>query len=458
MFKYQLTVLLLFVLLTVGCSGKKEEQGVGNSAPIRDLPEIIASDTLRVATMYGADSYFVAGNNVLGYHWEMLENFAAYLHLSPKIQVAQTEQELKSLLLDNQVDLIAYPVTLTKEVKENHQLVYPISESHMVLIQRLSSNSLLDVTDLAGKDIYVKANTVFQDRLESLNEEIGGTINIILAPDSLRNDELIENVLNGDMSYTVAYYDYASMFRIFYQYLDYHVPVGFEQKRGWLIRKDTPSLHDTLNVWKDLPETRRLQQKLTEKYSKKNPIFSYRKVRNVGSISPYDDLFKEYAPVIGWDWRLLAALAFQESTFDPLTVSRVGAAGLMQLMPQTAQIYGLDSISVFDPEENVRASVELIRRLDRVFSKVENKDERVKFVLAAYNGGLAHILDAMALAERYGKNPYIWFDNVEYFLNQKKEPDFYQDSIVRFGSFNANETVWHVRNVLSIYETYLDYQ
>ena len=173
------------------------------------------------------------------------------------------------------------------------------------------------------------------------------------------------------------------------------------------------------------------------------------------TISPYDDLFRRHAPAIGWDWRLLAAIAFHESTFDPATVSRRGAVGLMQLMPRTAAIYGVDSLAISDPDENIRAAVAYLQDIGQLFRHVPDPDERAKLVLAGYNGGPFHVVDAMALAERYGRNPHVWQDNVEYFLRMKKTPFFYEDPVVQYGRFNARETVRYVRDVLDTYEEYV---
>jgi len=126
----------------------------------------------------------------------------------------------------------------------------------------------------------------------------------------------------------------------------------------------------------------------------------------------------------------------------------------MQLMPRTAANFGLTRKTVLNPEKNIEAGVQYIKSLNLSFRKVENKDERIKFILAAYNSGPAHVLDAMALAKKHGKNPQIWFNNVEYFLIKKSEPEFYNDPVVKYGRFRGKETVAYVVNTLETYEKY----
>ena len=126
----------------------------------------------------------------------------------------------------------------------------------------------------------------------------------------------------------------------------------------------------------------------------------------------------------------------------------------MQLMPSTAAIFGLDEDNIFNPEKNIEAGVQYIKSLNRMFGKIENQEERKKFILASYNSGPAHILDAMALAEKYGKNPHIWFEHVEYYLSKSNDPDYYNDEVMRYGKFGPSETIRYVRNTLDTYKKY----
>ncbi len=171
-------------------------------------------------------------------------------------------------------------------------------------------------------------------------------------------------------------------------------------------------------------------------------------------VVPYESYFRQYADSIGWDWTLLAALSWEESHFNPQARSHVGAQGLMQLMPTTAERYGLNDSTVLIPAENIRAGAEYIRSLQKIYSFIGNPQEQIHFVLASYNAGPAHIMDARRLAKRYGRSPYVWFDNTEYWLTQLSDPTFATDSVVLYGSFNAQETTSYVRKVLRTYKRF----
>ena len=128
----------------------------------------------------------------------------------------------------------------------------------------------------------------------------------------------------------------------------------------------------------------------------------------------------------------------------------------MQLMPETALDFGVDSFDIENPGKNIAAGTEYIKSLNMIYRKIEDKEERIKFILASYNSGPAPILDAMALTEKYGKNPHIWFGNTEFFLEKLDEPTFYNDSVVKYGSFSGTETLRYVPYVLDTYARYLE--
>ena len=175
-----------------------------------------------------------------------------------------------------------------------------------------------------------------------------------------------------------------------------------------------------------------------------------------GIISAYDDLFRRHSLTAGWDWRLLAAMCYQESGFDPQAISSVGAEGLMQLMPSTAEAMGVPVDKRFDPEHNIAASTRYIRIVSQSFSDINNAEERIKFTLAAYNGGVGHIQDAQILARKAGKNHQLWHDVAPYILHLS-EPQYYRDPDVRHGYMRGSETEAYVRLIIERWNQYRGY-
>ena len=182
-------------------------------------------------------------------------------------------------------------------------------------------------------------------------------------------------------------------------------------------------------------------------------IFSPMLDKNKGIISNYDGYFQQYSRDIRWDWRLMAAQCYQESTFDPKAVSFAGAKGLMQIMPGTADHLGVARDKLYDPETNIAAAAKLIKELQQAFSDIRDHYERTNFVLASYNGGSHHIRDAMALARRDGKNASRWAEVAPYVL-KLATAQYYNDPIVKYGYMRGSETVDYVEKIRSRHASY----
>ena len=450
-------IILIFISLLVFSCKKTIIDEISNVIPIFDTVNTSDSDTLRVGTIYGSTSYFYFRDEVMGYDYKMACHLADFLKLKIKLIEANSESELIKMLNDGDIDIAAYNFIITKELKSNYSFVFPQPETQIMLVQNIGIRTITDATELKGKTVYVKPNTVFEQRLKNLNKEIGGEINIKYAEDSINSDELLEMVASKKAEFTVTNNRTASLYKSQFKRLDTRIPLTFNLKNGWLINKKDTALKKDIEIWLSKPDTKRYESNLYVEYWEKSPYFAARKIRiPKGAISPYDVYFKKYALEIQWDWQLLAAVAFHESRFDSEQVSWAGAAGIMQLMPHTGANFGLNRYTVFDPEKNIEAGAQYIKSLNMTFRKITDKEERIKFILASYNSGPAHIFDAMALAQKYGKNPHIWFDNVDLFLLKKNQPQFYKDPVVKFGRFHGRVTCAYVINTLETYNKYLN--
>lgn len=229
------------------------------------------------------------------------------------------------------------------------------------------------------------------------------------------------------------------------------LPVGQGQK--WLTRDDTPLLaHELLAWWNpQRPETiRKRNQKTHTTRRRARPKMAD---PAHGIISQWDDLFVRYSAVVGWDWRLMAAMSYQESAFDPEAQSWVGARGLMQLMPNTARDLGVPEGKITDPEQNVAAAARYLKKLQSTFADIIDTQERISFMLAAYNGGARHVRDAMALTRKYGGNDQQWKQVAPYIL-KLSDPQYYRDPVVQNGYLRGSETEGYVRNILERWTEY----
>jgi membrane-bound lytic murein transglycosylase F len=224
------------------------------------------------------------------------------------------------------------------------------------------------------------------------------------------------------------------------------------------VRKNSPKLLEAANEWLR-EEKKSLEYRLVyNKYFKNQKASSrrfasdYYSLRS-GKISAFDDILKEYASKADMDWRLLAALVYQESRFDPNAQSWMGAQGLMQVLPSTAQRFGIRNLR--HPESNVKAGTAYLQFLNRFWAKeIPDSAQRIRFVLASYNAGLGHVADARRLADKYGRNPDRWKNNVDTFLLLKSDRQYYLDPVVRYGYCRGSEPYHYVRDILERYESY----
>lgn len=454
--KYCLWLVVLMSLIGSihGCRNKQqmEEQQLSH-----DLQQIKDSGELVVLTLYSSTSYFIYRGQDMGFQYELSEQFAEDLGVKLKIKVANSLPELAVKLLQGEGDLIAYPLPITKMGKDS--VIYCGEEviTHQVLVQRNSRNTkpLKDVTELIGKEVYVKPGKYYH-RLLNLDKELGGGILIHLVEnDSISSEDLITQVAQGKINYTVTDNDIAQLNKTYYPQLNVGLSISFDQRASWAVRRDCPELAAAADEWykKNVasPAYTASMKRYFEnsKASPHSPILSLRE----GIISHYDELFKKYSKDIDWDWRLLASLAYNESNFDTTAVSWAGARGLMQLMPGTARAMGVPEGKEHNPEESVKAATKYIASLNRSFSKIP-KEERINFILASYNSGIGHVLDAMALAEKHGKQRYVWRDNVENFILLKSNEEYFNDPVCRFGYFRGVETYNFVRDITARFQRY----
>jgi membrane-bound lytic murein transglycosylase F len=473
---YRILKNAVFLLLLLGSGGcrldKSDSRGSASTQIISKsevLNRIYRENKLVATTDYNSTNYFIFRGEPMGYQYELLKAFAN--HLGVKLELKINNDLAKSIqcLNRNNCDIIALGLTVTKERLELVEFTEPLGQTRQMLVQRkpekwrsmstrdeIERHLIRNPIDLGGKTVHVKKHSIYAQRLNHLADEIGQNIEVVEHPVA-SIEELISMVARGLIEFTVCDEHIALVNQKFYPDVDVRTPISFPQNIAWAVKKGDNEFRDSINVWlagfKKKPES----VYLYEKYFKNSRTVNIAKSDYFsligGKISPFDDLIKKYSLLIDWDWRLLASLIYQESRFIPEARSWAGAFGLMQLMPHTAEKYGVDSLS--PPEDQIRAGVSFIKLLDKQFEdKIEDREERTKFVLASYNAGIAHVYDARRLAEKYNKDPNKWDENVDFYLLNKSNPEYYNDSVVKYGYCRGDETYQFVQDVFYWFDHY----
>jgi len=451
----------------MACSEKKGSPEYNKPLSI-DLDSIQKRGRLIAVTDFNSTSYFVYKGEPMGFQYELLRSFAEYINVDLEIISENHLDHSFDFLNDGRADILALGLTVNDSRRKEVSLSEPITTTRQVLVQRkpekwrsltmdeINRRLIRNQLDLAGQVIYVQEGSVHAKRLMNLAEEIGDTIIIIKVP--FNAEALIEGVSRGEIDYAVVDEYIASVNENYYPNIDIITPVSFPQNIAWGVRKEnSEKLLEALNTWITGYKTTKSYALLYAKYFRNSHteriVNSDLYALNSGKISKWDDLIKEASDSLGWDWRLLASLVYQESRFRPDVKSWAGAYGLMQVMPSTGTHFGIDVKS--SPQNNVKAGVKYLKWLHTIFDiKVPDPDERIKFILASYNAGPGHVLDAMNLAARYGYDPVIWDNNVELWLQKKSDPIYYNDPVVKSGYFRGTESVKYVSEILDRFDHY----
>lgn len=435
----------------------------------KDLESIKKDGVLHAITIYNSTSYFLYKGMPMGFEYELLSRLAKDLDLELKITVADDIDDLFDMLNNGEGDLIAYGLTITEPRKKLVSFTRNHYVTHQALVQRMPENwrslpgykidkqLISNTLELINDTVWVRQNSSYAERLQNLQNEIGAEIPVKHIDGNKTTDEIIKMVVDGEIKRTVADYNIAAVNKTFYPILDIDTRISFSQRIAWAVRQNSPELLKAVNKWIDKEKKSDDYYVIYNKYFKNKKSYRGRiksdfYSKNSNRISQYDDIIKENASKIGWDWRFLCSQVYQESRFDPKSESWAGASGLIQLMPDTAEEVGVTNI--FNPKQNLRGGVKYLDRIRENFEYVEDSIQKVKFTLAAFNCGPGHVFDARRLAEKNGKNPNIWDDNVEDYILKLSEKKYYLDDVVRHGYVRGSEPYNYVKDIFLRYEHY----
>lgn len=475
-FKSSLFLLILLSTVASLTSCLKIDQGIKNNGVATDhnqpgykIREIQERGKLIATTNYNSTDYFIYRGEPMGYQYEKLKMFADYLGVELEIDVARGLDDAFARLEEGKSDLIAMGLTVTRTRSEEVDFTLPLLQTRQMLVQRkpdnwrkmrtwddIEKNLIRNPLDLGGKTVWVQKSSAHGERLRNLSEEIGQPI-IVNEDPVYEVEQLVEAVARGDIDYTVCDEHMAALFEKQYPDIDIRTPVSFPQNIAWAVRHDSDSLRMSINSWIGEFNNTVASRHLADKYFNSPRAAFMAKSEAVSfngkSISAYDEILRNISRQHDFDWRLVASLVYQESQFKPEAKSWAGAFGLMQMMPATAKLLGIDSTA--NEFEQLEAGIIYLTMLDDELPReISDPAERIKFILAAYNLGIAHVFDARRLAKKNGKDPNVWTGNVDYYILNKSNPVYYNDSVVRFGYARGEETYNFVNEVLDRFEHY----
>lgn len=295
-----------------------------------DFDSILKRGKLIVLTDYSSTGYFIYKGEPMGFEYELLSDFCKSTGIELELKLAKNLDDVFWQLNNGDVDIVAANLTITKERLTKVNFTKPILYTCQVLVQRkpdnwkkltqqtLNKKLIRNVYDLVGKEIYVRRESSFYERLQNISEEIGGDINIIAAPGTKETEELISMVAGGVIDFTVADENVAMVNQTYFPNIDTKTELSLPQQIAWAVRKNSEMLLSIINNW--IVKAKR-KGNFSHTYAKyfqnnrgvKERIDSDYFSQSGNNISEYDELIKKYATKINWDWRMLASLICQKN-------------------------------------------------------------------------------------------------------------------------------------------------
>src|SRR6516162_1069065 len=427
-----------------------------------DLDGMIERRVIRVLTVYSKTFYFVDKGTQRGTVYEAFELFQKDLnkklarakklkqkHLNVRVVfVPIARGDLLQALADGKGDIAASNLTVTEGRRKLVDFSSPVHRNvSEVVVSGPASPAISNVDDLAGKEVFVRKSSSYYESLVALNQRFAtenkSAAIIKIAPETLEDEDLIEMVNAGLISLIVVDKHVADFWKQIFPKITVHneVAVRTGGEIAWAIRKGSPQLLAAVNDF----AVRHGQGTTAGNTILRQYLKNTKYVKNAASESERNKFlaliqyFQKYGDKYDVDWLLMAAQGYQESRLDQSVRSRVGAIGVMQVLPATGKELRVGDVTKVEP--NIHAGIKYIRyMIEQYYGKEPmTKLDKALFAFAAYNAGAGRISRFRKEAARRGLDPNVWFHNVEYVAAEK------------IGA----ETVTYVSN---IYKYYIAYQ
>ncbi|MGY6630312.1 MAG: membrane-bound lytic murein transglycosylase MltF [Wenzhouxiangella sp.] len=427
-------LLCLLLLLLFATSG---------NSPISEMDRIAARGSLTMLTLNGASTYYIGPDGETGFEYELAREFADFVGLPLEVVPLPTLADLFDALERGQGDFIAANLSRTPDRQAWLRFGPAYDSVAPVVVYRRGLRRPSSLEDMVDGQIVIPANTSYEPLLENADPPLRWSTT---ATTSI--EDLFEAISNEEIDYTIVDSNILALNRRYFPAIRPAFELEAPQELAWAtLRDDDDLLVQRMREFFAMAEH---NGTLAELYARHyddidsfEPVGTFTFMRQVRERLPLlRHWFEEAAYENDLDWRLLAAVGYQESHWDPEAVSFTGVRGVMMLTLRTAQQVGVDDRT--DPQQSIEGGARYLRSLiDRLPERIDMPD-RLWLALAAYNVGFGHLEDARVLTERRGGNPDLWADVRETLplLTQER-----WHSQTRFGYARGHEPVQFVDNI-----------
>lgn len=418
-----------------------------------DLPELQERRRLRIVLPNTAASYYLWRGELAGFEYELARRFAEEHGMRLEVVVPPDTDGLAEWLDEGRADVAGGFLEPVAPEDAAIRFTDPWHHARPYLISREDAPEIAEWEGVAGSTVAALAGGALWAELEVLAGEHG--FELVALPSVGGNiEDLVNRLVAGEFDHAVAEGHLLSMEMARRDDIRRQFEAGSPVAHGWAVRSTDGELLAALNEFvrkehrsafynilyrRYFEDERRIRRQLDER------------IRSAGQLSPWDDLVRRHAAVHGFDWRLIVAQIYQESRFDPAARSPMGAAGLMQLMPRTAQQVGVEDLD--DPAESIRGGILYLDWVRQQLPEDLPVADRIWFTLAAYNAGLGHVMDARRLAGQKGWDQDRWFENVENAMLLLSQHPYYSQA--RHGYVRGSEPVAYLNGITSRFMAYV---
>ena len=418
--------------------------------PATELEQVQAHNELIVITRNSPTTYYEGPDGPVGFEYELAKRFSEYIGVELRVVVPANFSDILPLTALGDANLAAAGLTVTKKRQEKVRFGPVYQKITPQLVYRSGSTRPKTFADLNGI-LEVVAGSSHEEQLEELKKDypdLSWQTN-----DELDSDELLILVWQQLIEYTIADSNELSVNRHFYPELKPAFDISPPEPLAWAfpISEDDSLFNAAKTFFSHITEDGTLER-VIDRYYGHIGEFDYVGTRRYQAhieqrLPQYKDLFIKAATEIGMDWRLLAAIGYQESHWDPDAVSPTGVRGIMMLTQAAAK--DMDIKDRKDPAQSIEGGARyLAKMLQRIPERVPEPD-RTWLALAAYNVGLGHLEDARILTQKNKGDFDRWVDVKENLPLLSKKKWFQQ---TRYGYARGLEPVRYVDNIRTYYD------
>jgi membrane-bound lytic murein transglycosylase F len=384
----------------------------------------------------------------MGFEYDLAKAFTNYLGATLTVRTPKWEGMIEELN-KGKGDFIAASMTITPSREEEIDFSHGYLSIQQKVILHKDNRKIKKLKDLRGKTIHVRKGTSYEERLRELKEE-GLDLKIKLY-DDMPTEELIRRVADKEIEITIADSNISLLNRRYYPDIRIAFPIEEPQSLGWAVKKGEKELLNKINDFFETTKANGTFSKIYRKYYANVKIFDHFDLKKYHQrlktkLPKYEAIIKKAAGTYGFDWRLIAAVTYQESHFDPRARSFTGARGMMQLTLTTAKEMGVTDR--LDPEQNIMGGAKYLKKLYQRYDKAKGLD-RMLIALASYNVGPRHVVDAQEIAREKGLDPHKW-SSLELTLPLLRCGKYYKKS--KYGYCRGTVAVRYVNRILTYYD------